>query len=116
MLNSPTPATAEAIASPALEIHWTEAGNECAALWRSERGAPPPKRVMLADDTMSADTAYRLACEGTGLLWRGDFHNARQLLQALARRADNVPARKRKKAAIELETTISAAAVRVTPR
>lgn len=109
MLNSPTPATAEAIASPALEIHWTEAGNECSALWRSERGAPPPKRVMLADDTMSADTAYRLACEGTGLLWRGDFHNARQLLQALARRADNVPARKRKKAAIESEKTISAA-------
>jgi precorrin-6B methylase 2 len=109
MLNSPTPATAEAIASPALHIHWTEAGNECSAQWRSERGAPPPKRVMLADDTMSADTAYRLACEGTGLLWRGDFHNARQLLQALARRADNVPARKRKKAAIELETTISAA-------
>jgi precorrin-6B methylase 2 len=55
--------------------------------------------VVLADDTTTADTAYRLACEGTALLWRGDFHNARQLLQALARRADNVPARKRKKAA-----------------
>ena len=25
------------------------------------------------------------ACEGTALLWRGDFQNARQLLQALAR-------------------------------
>lgn len=69
------------------------------ALWRSERGAPPPKRVVVADDTTTADTAYRLACEGTALLWRGDFHNARQLLQALARRADNTPARKRKKAA-----------------
>ena len=33
------------------------------------------------------------------MLWRGDFHNARQLLQALARRADQTPARKRKKAA-----------------
>lgn len=80
-------------------IRWTEAGEECTALWRSERGAPPPKRVILADDTITADTAYRLACEGTALLWRGDFQNAKQLLQALARRADNVPARKRKKAA-----------------
>ena len=33
---------------------------------------------------MNADTAYRLACEGTALLWRGDYHNARQLLQAMA--------------------------------
>ena len=80
-------------------IHWLEAGQECAARWRSERGAPAPKRVVLADDTTTADTAYRLACEGTALLWRGDFHNARQLLQALARRADQVPTRKRKKAA-----------------
>ncbi len=49
---------------------------------------PPPKRVILADDTLTADTAYRHACEGTAMLWRSDFQNARQLLQALARRAD----------------------------
>ena len=54
--------------------------------WRAESGAAAPRRVVAADDTMSADTAYRLACEGTGLLWQGDFHNARQLLQALSRR------------------------------
>jgi methylase of polypeptide subunit release factors len=29
-----------------------------------------------------------MACEGTAILWRGDFQNARQLLQALARRID----------------------------
>jgi len=29
-----------------------------------------------------------MACEGKALLWRGDFHNARQLLQAMARRMD----------------------------
>lgn len=40
---------------------------------------------------MKADAAYRLACEGTALLWRGDFQNAKQLLQALARRADKKP-------------------------
>jgi SAM-dependent methyltransferase len=77
-------------------LHWTEAGQDCSALWRSERGAPPPKRVVLADDTTTADDAYHLACEGTALLWRGDFQNARQMLQALARRIDHVPQRKKR--------------------
>ena len=72
-------------------IQWIEAGETRTALWRSERGAPSPKRVRVADDTLSADAAYRLACEGTALLWRGDFQNARQLLQALARRIDKPP-------------------------
>lgn len=39
--------------------------------------------------------AFRLASEGSGMLWRGDFQNARQLLQALARRTDKT--RKSKK-------------------
>ena len=77
-------------------IRWTEGDQACSALWRSERGAPPPKRVVLADDTMTADDAYHLACEGTALLWRGDFQNARQMLQALARRIDHVPQRKQR--------------------
>jgi len=72
-------------------INWTEAGKACAALWRSESGMPPPRRVAIADDTTKADEAYRLACEGTALLWRGDFQNARQLLQAMSRRADRKP-------------------------
>ncbi len=59
--------------------------------WQSEAGVAPPKRVVVADDTMNADTAFRLASEGTALLWRGDFQNARQLLQALARRVDRKP-------------------------
>jgi len=69
-------------------ISWTEAGESRSARWRSEAAMPPPKRVQIADDTLAADAAYKLACEGTGLLWRGDFQNARQLLQALARRID----------------------------
>jgi len=73
-------------------LRWTENNAECQALWRSERQAAPPKRVVIADDTLSADSAYRLACEGTGLLWRGDFQNARLLLQAMMRRA-NAPAK-----------------------
>jgi len=69
-------------------LAWQENGHNCQDPWRSERGAPAPKKVVLADDTLSADSAYRLACAGTGMLWRGDFQNARLLLQALARRCD----------------------------
>ncbi|MEV0349011.1 class I SAM-dependent methyltransferase [Nonomuraea sp. NPDC050680] len=69
-------------------IRWTEAGEECSAAWRSALEAPPPARVVIADDRMKADTAYRLAREGTALLWRGDFQNARQMLQAMGRRCE----------------------------
>ncbi len=71
------------------EIAWTdEAGQTHRARWRSLAGHPPPRRMVLADDRISADAAYRLACEGTGLLWCGDFQNARHLLQAIGRRID----------------------------
>jgi methylase of polypeptide subunit release factors len=72
-------------------LHWTEAGEARSARWRSESALPPPKRVIVADDRISADKAWHLACEGTALLWRGDFQNARQLLQAMARRIDRKP-------------------------
>lgn len=93
-------------------LSWTEEKQPRSAVWRSERGAPPPKRVVLADDTLSADSAYRQACEGTGLLWRGDFQNARLLLQALARRIDKPPKASktakmgRKKALAQAETGV----------
>jgi len=61
-------------------VMWSEAGETRYARWRSESGAPPPRRVVIADDRMKADAAYRLVCDGTALLWRGDFQNARQLL------------------------------------
>lgn len=69
-------------------ITWTTGATSQQLRWHSEAGNPPPKRVVEADDQMAADAAYKLACEGTGLLWRGDFQNARQLLQALGRRVD----------------------------
>jgi SAM-dependent methyltransferase len=70
------------------EISWKEKGAERHARWHSEAGVAAPKKVVVADDTMTADRAYRLACEGTALLWRGDFQNAKQLLLALGRRVD----------------------------
>ncbi len=73
-------------------LTWTGSnGTEHSALWHSESGAAAPRRVELANDTLSADSAYRLACAGTGMLWRGDFQNARQLLQAMARRVEQKP-------------------------
>ncbi|MHB1677953.1 MAG: methyltransferase [Sulfuriferula sp.] len=77
-------------------ITWTEAAATHSAIWQSENKMPPPRRVVVADDTMAADTAYRLVCEGTALLWRGDFQNARQLLQALTRRIERPPHKRKK--------------------
>ena len=81
-------------------VHWTQGGEAHAARWQSERGAPPPKRVLVVDDTMTADDAYGLACQGEGLLWRGDFQNARQMLNAMASRVDR-PARRPKRGSVE---------------
>jgi methylase of polypeptide subunit release factors len=69
-------------------ISWEEGETTYACRWRSEKGTPPPKKLIIADDTLTADEAYRLACEGTGIIWRGDYQNAKQLLQAMSRRAD----------------------------
>ncbi|WP_189248863.1 methyltransferase [Streptosporangium pseudovulgare] len=75
-------------------IRWTETNAPRSAHWHSESATPPPRRIIGADDRMKADTAYRLACEDTGLLWRGDFHEARRLLQAMRRRIDRKPPRR----------------------
>jgi methylase of polypeptide subunit release factors len=88
-------------------ISWTEDGEERSARWHSESGMAPPKKVVLADDTMAADTAYHLALEGTGLLWRGDFQNARQLLQALARRVEHKGSRAKRAKAIKPVATLT---------
>ena len=44
---------------------------------------------MPINDTLKADAAYKMACEGNALLWRGDFQNAKHLSQAISRRIDN---------------------------
>lgn len=78
-------------------ITWQEANKTKTGIWHSENAAPVPKKVQIADDTMKADDAYKLCCEGTALLWRGDFQNAKHLMQALSRRIDR-PRKKPKKA------------------
>jgi methylase of polypeptide subunit release factors len=79
------------------KLQWVEGEQNCSANWHSENGIAPHKKIQIADDTLTADIAYRLACEGTAMLYRGDFQNARQLLQALVRRVDK-PSKKSSRA------------------
>lgn len=69
-------------------VQWHENDIVQEARWLSESNHAPPTRIVIVDDKTTADEAYRLASQGTSLLWRGDFHNARQLLQAINRRID----------------------------
>ena len=83
--------------TPDVSLCWEEGGHDCSAVWHSENGIAVHKKVVTADDTLTADDAYHLACEGTAIIWKGDFQNARQLLQALVRRIDK-PSKKSKRA------------------
>ena len=72
-------------------ISWQEKNKPQTANWQSEAGNPPPKNVLIADDTTNAKVAYKQVCEGAALLYRGDFQNAKQLLQAITRKVDSKP-------------------------
>ncbi|MFF2554185.1 methyltransferase [Nocardia sp. NPDC058058] len=67
-------------------ISWTENDTVHTARWHSENGTPAAAHIVVIDDRTTANHALRLARSGTGLLWRGDFHNARHLLRAMDRR------------------------------
>jgi SAM-dependent methyltransferase len=88
--------------NPALDhsqFQCSSEGNVFCARWVSERNLAVPQKVQCADDTLTADQAYRLACEGNVFLWQSDFQNARQLIQALVRRVEKNAAHKKNKAA-----------------
>jgi methylase of polypeptide subunit release factors len=72
-------------------ITWVQNGVTLEAEWLHALQPNPPKWFEVIGDQTSADTAYRLASEGCGLVYAGDYQNARQLLQALARRIDKKP-------------------------
>ena len=70
-------------------LQWDDVnGQPQHAAWHSEAGRPAPARMQVADDRLAADAAYHLICEGSTLLWQGDFFNARHLMEALKRRVD----------------------------
>ena len=72
-------------------VTWQEKNKPQTAVWQSEAGNPPPKNIRIADDTTSAKEAYKLVCEGTAFLYKGDFQNAKQMLQAITRKFDVKP-------------------------
>jgi len=61
-------------------VQWQDEQTPRKALWLSESNYAAPTHIVPVDDQTTADQAYRLACEGNSLLWRGDFHNALQLM------------------------------------
>jgi methylase of polypeptide subunit release factors len=88
-----------------VKIQWTQGELAHSAKWHSENGIRPHQKVITADDTLTADVAYRLACEGTAMLWTGDFQNAKQLLQALIRRVDKPSKKSQRVDRLEKEKT-----------
>ncbi|HSI24018.1 MAG TPA: class I SAM-dependent methyltransferase [Methylotenera sp.] len=74
-----------------VQVTWLEKNKSQTAIWQSEAGNPPPKNIVLADDTTNAKVAYKQVCEGAALLYNGDFQNAKQLLQAITRKFDIKP-------------------------
>jgi hypothetical protein len=69
-------------------LEWLENGQTRRARWRSEAGLVAPQTLDVVDDSLTADTAFAALRDGCTLLWRGDWMNARRLMQELTRRAD----------------------------
>ncbi|WP_242352608.1 MULTISPECIES: methyltransferase [unclassified Anaeromyxobacter] len=70
--------------SPPLLI-WRTPSGERRAAWLSQL-VPAPARAGAADDRTTAAAAVARASSGEALVYEGDYHNARQLLTAMARR------------------------------
>lgn len=58
---------------------------------------------MVVDDRSTADAAFCQVAEGTALLWRGDFHNAGQLLRAIRQRIERRAGKREAVVAISAE-------------
>lgn len=68
-------------------VVWRDGAGAHSARWLSP-GAPPPGRISPVDDAARAAVALARLRRGEGLLYAGDYHNARQLLAAVGRRLE----------------------------
>ncbi|HUL58288.1 MAG TPA: class I SAM-dependent methyltransferase [Anaeromyxobacteraceae bacterium] len=68
-----------------IEVAWQDASGARRDVWLSP-GAAPPERASAVGDRTTAAEAIARARGGEGLVYAGDYHNARQLLSAMARR------------------------------
>lgn len=67
-------------------LSWLSGQTHLTCGWQSQAGWTPPKQALEVDDTLKADTAFRMISQGQGLVWRGDYEHAKHLLHALKRR------------------------------
>lgn len=93
--------------APSIALRWQENGQEREAVWQADNGVRLPSRVQTVSG-LDADLAYRLASAGTGLLWRGDFQQARQLLQAMSKRQQASAQRRQKHAPLDMTNSFAA--------
>jgi SAM-dependent methyltransferase len=70
---------------PPAEVVWVDGAAERRGFWLSP-AAPVPARLGAAGDATTAGAAVARARGGEGLVYAGDYHNARQLLAAMGRR------------------------------
>lgn len=68
------------------QLTWPENNQTKTRAWVSESDFSPPKKILLASDDLKANDFYQKASQGAAYIWRGDFQNAKQLLQAVQRR------------------------------
>jgi SAM-dependent methyltransferase len=74
-------------------VSWVENGRARQARWLTADDRPVPPTIQVAGDGLTADHALTLAST-SALLWRGDLHQARQLLDAMRRRLHPRPPRR----------------------
>jgi SAM-dependent methyltransferase len=68
------------------QVGWRDPAGERRAAWLGQD--EPPRRLATADDRLRAGEALARARRGEALVWTGDYHGARQLLAAMARRLE----------------------------
>jgi methylase of polypeptide subunit release factors len=69
-----------------MNLNFIFKGKTVSLPWVTENHFPVPKKIEVVDDSLSADRFVSLASQGVSFVWKGDFQNAKQLLQAVQRR------------------------------
>ncbi|WP_367418072.1 methyltransferase [Snodgrassella alvi] len=66
-------------------IHWTEHGQSMQAMWGGDSRHPVPTQIQTISQ-ISAEQALQQMRQNIALLWRGDYHQGKQLLAAIKKR------------------------------
>lgn len=81
---------------PPIEYHnipltWQENGATQHGIWRHHSASKPPRAIHIAPNQLNATTALKHWHAQQALIWRGDYHQAVQLLNAVKRRLPQRP-------------------------